>query len=96
MQSTALAFWLSRYDFKVTVVERADGIRPGGYAIDFRGAAMEVLKRMDLQEEIRRHETRSGKISMIDKNNKELVRMPDGFTSGDLEIMRGDLARGSV
>jgi 2-polyprenyl-6-methoxyphenol hydroxylase-like FAD-dependent oxidoreductase len=88
----ALAFWLNRYGFKVTVVERAVGIRPGGYAIDFRGAAMEVLKRMDLLEEILRHETRSGKISMVDKNNKEQVRMPDGFTSGDLEIMRGDLA----
>ncbi len=38
----ALAFWLHRYGFEVTVVERAPGIRPGGYAIDFRGPAMQV------------------------------------------------------
>lgn len=88
----ALAFWLNRYGFKVTIVERAPHIRPGGYAIDFRGTAMQVLAQMNLLEEIRKYETRSGKISIVDKKNKEVARMPDGFTSGELEILRGDLA----
>jgi 2-polyprenyl-6-methoxyphenol hydroxylase-like FAD-dependent oxidoreductase len=88
----ALAFWLHRYGFKVTVVERAPNIRPGGYAVDFRGAAMQVLQQMGLLEEIRKFETRAGRISLVNKNNKEVARMPDGFTSGELEIMRGDLA----
>jgi 2-polyprenyl-6-methoxyphenol hydroxylase-like FAD-dependent oxidoreductase len=88
----ALAFWLSRYGFEVTVVERAPGIRPGGYAIDFRGTSMRVLERMGLVEEIKRRETRAGSITMVDENNKVLARMPDGFTSGELEIRRGDLA----
>jgi len=88
----ALAFWLNRYGFEVTVVERAPGIRPGGYAIDFRGAAMKVLERMNIVEEIKKFETRAGKITIVDKNNKKLASMPDGFTSGELEIMRGDLA----
>lgn len=88
----ALAFWLNRYGFKVTIVEKAPGIRPGGYAIDFRGAAMQVLEHMDLLAEIRRFETRSGRISIVNKNNRETARMPDGFTSGELEILRGDLA----
>ena len=88
----ALAFWLSRYGFKATVVEKAAGIRPGGYAIDFRGAAMQVLERMGLLQEIRRFETRSGRISIVNEHNKETARMPDGFTSGELEILRGDLA----
>jgi len=43
----ALAFWLNRYGFEVTVVERAPGIRPGGYAVDFRGTAMNVLAARD-------------------------------------------------
>jgi 2-polyprenyl-6-methoxyphenol hydroxylase-like FAD-dependent oxidoreductase len=34
----ALAFWLRRYGFDTTVVERAPAVRPGGYAVDFRGA----------------------------------------------------------
>ncbi len=88
----ALAFWLDKYGFEVTIVERAPGIRPGGYAIDFRGPAMQVLERMDLVKEIKKYETRAGKITIVNKNNKKLAAMPDGFTSGELEIMRGDLA----
>ncbi|MES1249447.1 MAG: FAD-dependent monooxygenase, partial [Chitinophaga rupis] len=32
------------------------------------------------------------KITMVDKYNKKIASMPDGFTSGELEILRGDLA----
>ncbi len=88
----ALAYWLQKYGYKVTIIERAPGIRPGGYAVDFRGAVMPVLKEMGVYEEIRRRETRAGKISIVDKNNRQLASFPDGFTSGELEIMRGDLA----
>jgi 2-polyprenyl-6-methoxyphenol hydroxylase-like FAD-dependent oxidoreductase len=89
----ALAFWLSRYGFQVTVVERAPGLRPGGYAVDFRGSALNVLERMELVPAIRRYETRTSSITMVDENDKVVARLPDGFTSGDLEILRGDLAK---
>jgi len=89
----ALAFWLNRYGFEVTVVERAPGIRPGGYAVDFRGTAMNVLERMELVDAIRQHETRTGSITMVNEKNQVVARLPDGFTSGELEILRGDLAR---
>ena len=92
MAGPALAFWLNRYGYEVTIIERAPGIRPGGYAIDFRGPAMEVLERMDIIQAIKEYETRAGKITIVDKNNKKLASMPDGFTSGELEILRGDLA----
>jgi 2-polyprenyl-6-methoxyphenol hydroxylase-like FAD-dependent oxidoreductase len=88
----ALAFWLHQYGFEPTVVERAPGIRPGGYAVDFRGTAMKVLEKMDIVGEIKKFETRAGKITIVDENNKKLASMPDGFTSGELEILRGDLA----
>src|SRR5579864_6049276 len=89
----ALAFWLSRYGFDVTVVEKAPGIRPGGYAVDFRGTAMRVLERMGLVEEIRKRETRAGSITMVNQSGRVVARLPDGFTSGELEILRGDLAQ---
>ena len=38
----ALAFWLRRYGFNVTVVERFRGLRPGGQAVDVRGPALDV------------------------------------------------------
>ena len=29
---------------------------------------------------------------MVNENGKVVARLPDGFTSGELEILRGDLA----
>jgi 2-polyprenyl-6-methoxyphenol hydroxylase-like FAD-dependent oxidoreductase len=88
----ALAFWLRRYGFHPTVVERAPALRPGGYAVDFRGASVRVLERMGLLTEVQRMQTRIGAITIVDRDNKKVASMPDGFTSGELEIMRGDLA----
>jgi 2-polyprenyl-6-methoxyphenol hydroxylase-like FAD-dependent oxidoreductase len=89
----SLAFWLNRYGYKVTVVERSPGVRPGGYAVDFRGTAMQVLEAMGLVGEVKKYETRTGSITMVNKQNEVIAKLPDGFTSGELEIMRGDLAR---
>jgi 2-polyprenyl-6-methoxyphenol hydroxylase-like FAD-dependent oxidoreductase len=88
----ALALWLSRYGFRPTIVERAPAVRPGGYAVDFRGASMGVLERMGLLAEVQKMQTRTGAITIVDSANKKIASMPDGFTSGELEIMRGDLA----
>ena len=89
----ALALWLSRYGFEVTIVERAPSLRPGGYAVDFRGASVRVLERMGLLAEVQGLQTRIGKITIVNSDNKKVASMPDGFTSGELEILRGDLAR---
>ena len=44
----ALAFWLNRSGYHVTIVELADGIRPGGQTVDLRGAGGDVVERMGL------------------------------------------------
>src|SRR5919199_6092067 len=44
----ALAHWLCRRGAEVTVVEQAPGLRPGGQAVDARGVAKEVIRRMGL------------------------------------------------
>lgn len=88
----ALAFWLHRHGFHPTVVERAPALRPGGHAVDFRGASLRVLERMGLLSEVQQKQTRVGAITMVDRNNRKVASMPDGFTSGELEILRGDLA----
>jgi 2-polyprenyl-6-methoxyphenol hydroxylase-like FAD-dependent oxidoreductase len=89
---TALAFWLNRFGFRPTIVERAPALRPGGYAVDFRGASLRVLERMGLLPEVERKQMRTGAITIVDRNNTKVASMPDGFTSGELEILRGDLA----
>lgn len=55
-----LAFWLSRFGFEVTVLEQAPGMRPGGYAVDFRGTSMRILERMGLVDAVKALQTRTG------------------------------------
>ena len=49
----ALAHWLHRRGAEVTVVERATELRPGGQAVDARGVAREVIRRMGLDAAVR-------------------------------------------
>src|SRR5258705_12784546 len=80
----ALAFWLSRYGFRPVIVERAPMVRPGGYAVDFRGTSIQVLDRMGILADVQRMQTRTGAITIVDSANKKLASMPDGFTSGEI------------
>src|ERR1700722_14457794 len=48
----SLAYWLNRCGFRPTVVEKAGTIRPGGYPIDLRGVAVEVIDRMGLLPQV--------------------------------------------
>jgi 2-polyprenyl-6-methoxyphenol hydroxylase-like FAD-dependent oxidoreductase len=41
-----VAYWLRRYGFTATIVERAPSLLTGGYKIDVRGTALQVLRRM--------------------------------------------------
>lgn len=92
---TTLAYWLHRYGFEPTVVERAPSIRPGGYKIDIRGAALQVVERMGILDEIRslRTDVRGG--SVVNAAGKKVASMDadtfGGRQHGDAEIMRGDL-----
>ena len=49
-----LAYWLHRLGHEPTLVERAPGIRRGGYLVDFWGAGFDVAERMGIVPELRR------------------------------------------
>ncbi len=90
----ALAYWLDRYGCTVTVVERAQTLRPGGQAVDFKGATHRtVLERMGILEDVRRLQTGGQDQTVIDANGEPITVIPGEFTGGDLEIRRGDLAK---
>jgi 2-polyprenyl-6-methoxyphenol hydroxylase-like FAD-dependent oxidoreductase len=89
----SLAYWLARRGAHVTVVERAPALRGGGHGVDFRGAQMELLRRMDLLDAVRARETGMGEQRIVDADGRVLVRMPSAFFSGEVEIGRGDLAQ---
>jgi 2-polyprenyl-6-methoxyphenol hydroxylase-like FAD-dependent oxidoreductase len=89
----ALALWLARYGATVTVVEKAPALRPGGQAVDFKGAThLTVLERMGILDEVRRRQTGGHDQTIVDTEGRTLAVMPGEFTGGDLEIRRGDFA----
>ncbi|MFB0630816.1 FAD-dependent monooxygenase [Streptomyces sp. AB3(2024)] len=89
----ALAYWLRRHGFAPTVVERAPSLRTGGYAVDFRGEALDVLDRMGLLDTIRALDTEMGDAAMVDADGRQYATLPAAVFAGDLEVLKGDLAR---
>ncbi|MEK2491688.1 FAD-dependent monooxygenase [Kitasatospora purpeofusca] len=95
---TALAHWLDRYGFRVTVVERAPSLRGGGQPVDIRGNALEVVDRMGLLAEVAARRTGLRGMSVVDGDGRELSRTTERTASGgpvdgpDVEILRDELA----
>lgn len=89
----ALAYWLSRYGFEVTVVERAPAIRRGGQAVDFKGAVhLTVLRKMGILEAIRRASIPNPDGYIVNASGRRIGIVPGAFAGGELNIPRGDLA----
>jgi 2-polyprenyl-6-methoxyphenol hydroxylase-like FAD-dependent oxidoreductase len=95
----ALAWWLQRAGFKPVILETSPGPRPGGHAIDVRGAALRVLRAMGLAEEAQANRTQMKGVSEIDGEGREIWRSEDFTISGGsfsleaIEILRFDLSR---
>jgi 2-polyprenyl-6-methoxyphenol hydroxylase-like FAD-dependent oxidoreductase len=92
-----LAFWLARYGFRPTVVERAPRLRQGGNGVDVRGQATEVAERMGIMPRIRAVAADVIGMSFVNAANRSVARIDMQAiqrknASGDVEIMRGDLA----
>ncbi|KAI8713605.1 FAD-binding-3 domain-containing protein [Fusarium sp. LHS14.1] len=93
----ALAFWLSKSHFNVTVIERFPSLRSTGLQLDLRGLGIEVMRRMGL-EAFRAKSVREQGLEIVDTCDKrwayfpanKSAKGPQGFTT-DFEIMRKDL-----
>lgn len=89
----ALARWLGRNGFDVTVVERAASLRPGGQAVDFKGRThRDILDRMGILDDVRANQTAKTDWRLVDENDRVKATVPGEFIGGDVEILRGDLA----
>ena len=91
------AYWLQRYGFTVTIVERAPSLVTGGYKIDVRGTALHVLTRMDVHNAVVAASTDMQGAVLVDRDGKVINRMTGdefGHRAGeDLEIVRGTLCQ---
>lgn len=91
------AFFLKRVGFTPTIVERAPSLPLGGYKIDVRGKALEILHKMGIHEAVEKAGTDMQGALLVDKKGKVIQQM-DSDTYGhrvsdDLEIVRGKLCQ---
>ncbi|BDZ48448.1 FAD-binding monooxygenase [Frondihabitans sucicola] len=94
----ALAFWLNRYGWETTVVERAAEVRTGGQNIDVRGAARETLRRAGLEDVVRAATTGELGTRFVRADGSTAAEFPAGESdtegaTAEVEILRGDLAQ---
>ncbi|HET6481222.1 MAG TPA: FAD-dependent monooxygenase [Actinoplanes sp.] len=92
----ALAYWLHRSGFAVTVVEKAGEPRAGGYPIDVRGTAIEVVRRMGILPRLRAAHVDMRLCTFFDADGSEVTSLAPHAVAGsvegqDLEVRRGDL-----
>jgi 2-polyprenyl-6-methoxyphenol hydroxylase-like FAD-dependent oxidoreductase len=94
----ALAHWLHRRGADVTVVEQAPALRPGGQAVDARGVAKEVIRRMGLDAAVRAACTDTAGAYTVDTDGNVLETHSaedfdgDGYIS-EIEVLRGDFSQ---
>lgn len=89
----ALAFWLHRYGFDVTVVEAATSVRPGGQAVDFKGPVHHaVLARMGILEAVQAASVSDHDGAIVNARGRRIGVVPGSFSGGEINIPRGDLA----
>jgi 2-polyprenyl-6-methoxyphenol hydroxylase-like FAD-dependent oxidoreductase len=93
----ALALGLLRRGFEVTVVERAESLRTGGYKVDVRGAGTTALRRLGLYDEARAHDVGMRQVTYVRGDGRRIAAMPADLLMGrrgdDIEVMRGDLGQ---
>jgi 2-polyprenyl-6-methoxyphenol hydroxylase-like FAD-dependent oxidoreductase len=93
-----LAYWLRRYGFEPTLVERASALRDGGYMIDFWGLGYDVAEKMGLVPALSRVCYKIEDIRIVNERGArvggfgvEAIRSALGERY--LSLMRSDLAR---
>lgn len=93
----ALAYWLDQHGFKPTIVETAPALRPGGHAVDVRGVARDVVRRMGIMPRVRELCVDERGIANVNGRGGVRSRLPAEAFGGEgivaeIEIMRGDLS----
>lgn len=93
-----LAYWLDRYGFDVTVVERAPTLRKtGGHAVDLFRPAMEISEQMGVLPQIEARATGTSRLSIYRAGAQrpirvDLTKIYGAASDRHVEIMRDDLS----
>lgn len=92
-----LAYWLDRYGFEVTAVERAPTLRKtGGHAVDLFRPAMQIITKMGVLKAIREKATGTETLVIHRAGKKpvtiDLRKVYTAVSDDHVEIMRDDLS----
>jgi 2-polyprenyl-6-methoxyphenol hydroxylase-like FAD-dependent oxidoreductase len=93
-----LAYWLHRYGFEVTVVERAPALRKtGGHAVDLFRPAMEISEKMGVLPRIEARATGTTRLTIYRDGRPrpveiDLTKVYGATSDRHVEIMRDDLS----
>jgi 2-polyprenyl-6-methoxyphenol hydroxylase-like FAD-dependent oxidoreductase len=94
-----LAYWLRRFGFRPTVVERMEALRfgRGGHAVDLFGPALQIVEWMGVLPQVQDAGTQTEIISFIRDGHRPVdvaaELMSEGVSQRHVEIMRGELAK---
>ena len=98
---SVFAFWLLRAypNANITIVERDPSLRLTGASVDIRSSAVDIIKWMGAEQEIRNQSTKEEGIQFVKANGKAIATLAatgrtdvQGITS-EFEIFRGALAK---
>ncbi|WP_019931800.1 FAD-dependent monooxygenase [Nocardia sp. BMG111209] len=94
---STLAYWLARHGHRVTVTERAAGLRSSGNPVDVKGAAVDVAERMGVMPQLRAAASHTNRLVFADRTGqiRSSVSMRSFQSSAgdrEVEISRSTLA----
>ena len=95
------SFWLLRAypNANVTIVERDPSLRLTGASVDIRSSAVDIIKWMDAEQDIRNQATKEEGVQFVDANGKAVAtfkatgRSDVQSITSEFEIFRGALAK---
>ncbi|TVY39180.1 Uncharacterized protein LSUB1_G004836 [Lachnellula subtilissima] len=98
---SVFAFWLLRAypDATITIVERDPSLRLTGASVDIRSTAVDVIKRMGAEQEIRTKSTKEEGVQFVDAQGRAAATLRASGRSdiqsitSEFEIYRGELAK---
>src|SRR5580658_5176423 len=65
------ALVLARHGIDTTVVERAGALRGGGYPIDIRAVALEIVKRLEILDRLRQYDIDMRDVTFVNSKGKK-------------------------
>ncbi|MCS5734538.1 FAD-dependent monooxygenase [Herbiconiux daphne] len=91
-----LAYWLTRYGFEVTVVEKSPTFRVDGHSVDVSGPTIAIAEKMGILDLARSYNVDIRKVSFVDGEGEpvgmiDIEAISGGDTSTDIEIPRREL-----